>query len=157
MILANARRFPLCPIMALACKEHLRSGPSVTKHCRKSPHSRTKVNLWVIQIQRVLWSKLKKPKPFFSRNKELYLRFKRASKRNFAWSFHKAWLTKGPGVEVDRLPSPTPTKTSFVSTNDHWSVNKNSKVEFKIYEVEFEIWRGHISWSNVEYWFRYQN
>ena len=44
-------------------------------------------------------------------------------------------LGKELGEEVDRSPSPTPTKTSFVSTNDHWSVNKNSKVELKIYDV----------------------
>ena len=33
-------------------------------------------------------------------------------------------LAKEPGEEVDRSPSPNPTKASFVSTNDHWSVNK---------------------------------
>jgi len=66
--------------------------------------------------------------------------------------FQKAWWTKEPGEEVDRSPSPTPTKASFVSTNDHWSVNKNSKVKLKIYDAEFEIWRS--DWWNAasEYW-----
>ena len=35
-------------------------------------------------------------------------------------------------TEVDRSPPPTPTKASFVSTNDDCGVNKNSKVDFKI-------------------------
>ena len=54
-----------------------------------------------------------------------------------------------------RSPSPTPTKASFVLTNDHWSVNKNSKVELKIYNVEFEIWRG--DWWNAASEYRMQN
>ena len=64
------------------------------------------------------------------------------------------WWTKGPGTEVtevDRSPPPTLTKASFVSTNDDWSVNKNSKVDFKIYEVEFEIWRGDLRNAPSEY------
>ena len=40
-------------------------------------------------------------------------------------------LGKELGEEVDRSPYPTPTKTSFVSTNDHWSANKNSKMSWK--------------------------
>ena len=94
----------------------------MTKHCRKSSHSRTNENLRVIQIQKALWSKLQNLKPFFSCNKELYVSTEQAT-----------------GEEVDMLPSPTLTKASFVSTNDHLSINKNSKVELKIYDVEFEI------------------
>ena len=59
-----------------------------------------------------------------------------------------------PGEEmtaVDRLPPPTPTKASFVSNNDDWSVNKISKVDFKIYEVEFEIWLGDLRNALSEY------
>ena len=77
-------------------------------------------------------------------------------------------LGKELGEEVDRSPSPTPTKTSFVSTNDHWGVNTNSKIELKkVYDAEFEISHGDrrnaasenqlASHSNVEYWIRHQN
>ena len=76
-------------------------------------------------------------------------------------------LGKELGQEVDGSPSPTPTKTSFVSTNDHWSVNKNSKIELEINDAEFEISHGDRQnaasenqlafHSNVEYWFRHQN
>ena len=45
---------------------------------------------------------------------------------------------------VDQLPSLTPTNASFFSTNDHWRVNENLNVELKIYEVQFEIWRGDL-------------
>ena len=38
--------------------------------------------------------------------------------------FHKALWTKEPREDVDRSPLPTPTKASFVSSNDHWSVNQ---------------------------------
>ena len=38
--------------------------------------------------------------------------------------------------------------------NDNWSVNKNSKVELKMYDVEFEIWRG--DWPNVASEYRVQ-
>ena len=66
-----------------------------------------------------------------------------------------SYLAKEPGEEVDRSPSHTPTKASFVSTNDHWSVNKNSKDELKIYYVEFEISRDDCRNAASEY--RMQN
>ena len=106
----------------------------MTKHCRESSHSRTKENPWVKKLyvlteQAGFWLEVEVvcclPNPFF----------------------HKAWWTNKPGEEVDRPPSPNPTKASFVSTNDHWSVNTNSKVELKIYDVQFEIWRG--DWPNA--------
>ena len=114
----------------------------VTKHCTKLSHSRKKKNLWV-------------KKPYVSIEQAVF------------WLEVVCCLGKELGEEVDRSPSPTPTKTSFVSTNDHWSVNKKSKIELKIYDVEFEISHGDrrnaasenqlASHSNVEYWFRHQN
>ena len=54
-------------------------------------------------------------------------------------------------TEVDRSLTPVLTKVSFVSTNDDWSVNKNSKVDLKMYEVEFEIWLGDLRNALSEY------
>ena len=64
-------------------------------------------------------------------------------------------LAKEPGEEVERSPSPTPTKASFVSSNGHRRVNKNSKDELKIYYVEFEISRD--DWRNAASEYRMQN
>ena len=45
------------------------------------------------------------------------------------------------------LSPPLPSPLLPLSTNDHWSVDKNSKVELKISDVEFAIWRG--KWQNA--------
>ena len=78
----------------------------MTKHCRKSSHSRKNQNLWVIRINKALRSKLKKLKPFFSCNKEFYVSTEQAA---LAWGrsrvlstdslFLKAWWTKEPERE----------------------------------------------------------
>ena len=52
---------------------------SMAKHCRKSSHSRTKENLWVIQIQKALRSKLENLKPFYGCNKEFYVSTEQAA------------------------------------------------------------------------------
>ena len=64
--------------------------------------------------------------------------------------FSESMINERAREEVDRSSSPTSTKTSFVLTNDHWSVNKNSKVD-----VEFVIWRG--DWRNATSEYRMQN
>ena len=49
------------------------------RHCRKSLHSRTNENLWVVQSQKALRSKLKNLKPFYSCNKEFYVSTEQAA------------------------------------------------------------------------------
>ena len=77
-------------------------------------------------------------------------------------------LAKELGEEVHRSPSPTPTKASFVSTNDHRSVNKKSKVELEIYttlSLKFHAVTGEkrrVSIDckidiSVKCWFRHSN
>ena len=121
-----------------------------------------------IQIQKALWSKLNNLKPFFSSKKSFTFQ---QGKQHFGLRsesralptdslFHKAWWTKSQGRRSIGRLSPTSTKASFVSTNDRWScwsVNKNSKVELKIYrDVQFETsWRG--DWRNAAGEYRMQN
>ena len=107
--------------------------------CRKSSHSRTKENLWV---------------------KKLYVLTEQA----VFWLEVVCCLAKELGEEVDRSPSPTPTKTFFVSTKDHWSVNKKN---IRRWVWNFTRWLATCgewvsksklaSQSNVGYWFRHQN
>ena len=101
----NRRLLPQAKMLLALLK---RSGPSVTKHYRKSSHSWTKENLWV--------------KSFTCFNKASSI---------LAWGESRVLLNERAGEEVDRSPSPTPTKASLVSTNDHWSVNKIQKFSWK--------------------------
>ena len=60
------------------------------------------------------------------------------------WTLH-VWEGAGKHLRAkyDGLKShPRPTPRQMVFINDHWSVNKNSEVVLKIFEVQFEIWLG---------------
>ena len=60
------------------------------------------------------------------------------------WTLH-VWEGAGKHLRAkyDGLKShPRPTPRQMVLINDHWSVNKNSEVVLKIFEVQFEIWLG---------------
>ena len=90
--------------------------------CRKSSHSRTKENLWV---------------------KKLYVLTEQA----VFWLEVVCCLAKELGEEVDRSPSPTPTKTFFVSTKDHWSVNKK---KYTTLSLKFHTVTGNVRRVSIE-------
>ena len=106
-----------------------RSGPSVTKHYRKTSHSWTKENLWV----------------------KSFTCFNRASSI-LAWDESRVLLNERAGGGGRRSPSPTPTKASFVSTNDHWSVNKIQKFSWKYttLSLKFDAVTGEMRGVSME-------